>query len=630
MKRIINIKSYKVKSLIAFIFMIAFACTADFDDLNKNPNAATEDNVNPSFLLTNVYNQSILDPGMHERITQLTNDVFAQYYANEGFSTQQGVTNDEWLTEFYNNYHNSMVASLNLAIRIGENSGNAYNETEIARIWRVWVYSRATDLWGDIPYFDAANGTGENPKYDSQKEIYLDMLKELKEASAALSTDNPTQIVGQDYIYQDNVAKWKKFANSLRLRLAMRISLVEPAISKQHAEEAIAAGVFTSESENCIVPRGPGFGWGYDYQYTYYYGWGAESMSRSMENLLTGLGGQAFPAPPTGVTYTYNDVGLTLSLNDENTLDPNANKFKSGVPSTVDPRGPIYYNVTTAESGAKGYTPGNFKTGVLVKYGANAADTVRVSTLGRWHGVPAGLSSGAAGRSHYSVFNTTRLGGLYAKAPSRGYEVMTYHEVCFLLAEAAQRGYTVGTGTAQSWYEEGIRQSMKWHSDAVALYAETVPKGSGDTPAGIAQRTYYETLKNSVIPDAKINAYITSTAENTYGTTVSYTNNSGKTYLGNPVDDPLEKIITQKYIALFPDGGWEAWADHRRLHLPILIPFTSGLDSRYTVRNGGPDNFTKRLTYPGIEELNNAEKYNEAIARQGADVETTNLWWDVN
>jgi hypothetical protein len=585
MKRIITNQSHKVKGLISFIFMVAIACTADFDELNKNPNAATEDNVNPSFLLTNVFNQSILDPGMHERITQLTNDVFAQYYANEGFSTQQGVTNDEWITEFYNNYHNSMVASLNLAIRIGENSGKEYNETQIARIWRVWVYSRATDLWGDIPYFEAADGTGKNPKYDPQEEIYKDMLNELKEASAALSTDNPTQIVGQDYVYQDNIAKWKKFANSLRLRLAMRVSEVDAALSKQHAEEAIAAGVFTSQADNCIVPRGPGFGWGYDYQYTYYYGWGAESMSRSMENLLTGLGGQAFPNPPPGfsapLTLIYDDPGIALPTGEENTIDPNANKFKRGVPSTVDPRGPIYYNVTSESSGAS------------ASVNINGTPT---DTRYRWHGTVAGLSPGNAGKTYYSVFNTARLGSNFAKQATRGYEVMTYHEVCFLLAEAKFRNYNVGSGTAQSWYETGIRESMKWH--------------------GVA--------------DATINAYLLSTAENTYGTTVLFTNNSNKSFLGNPVDDQLEKIITQKYIALFPDGGWEAWADHRRLHLPVLIPFAAGLDSRYTVRDGGPDNFTKRLTYPAIEELNNEDFYSEAVARQGADVETTNLWWDVD
>jgi hypothetical protein len=163
-----------------------------------------------------------------------------------------------------------------------------------------------------------------------------------------------------------------------------------------------------------------------------------------------------------------------------------------------------------------------------------------------------------------------------------------------LLAEAAQRNYNVGGGTAQSWYEKGIAASMKWHG----------------------------------VDPAIISKYIASSAENTYGTSVAFTNNSGKSWLGKPVDESMSKIITQKYIALFPDGGWEAWADHRRLHLPVLIPFSKGLDSRYSSLDGGPDNFTKRVTYPAIEQLNNLKYYNQAVARQGADTETTPVWWD--
>jgi len=67
-----------------------YSCTKDFQSLNTNPNAATPENVQPSFLITGVFNQSILDPGMHERITQLTNDVYAQYYATRGSPHNRG------------------------------------------------------------------------------------------------------------------------------------------------------------------------------------------------------------------------------------------------------------------------------------------------------------------------------------------------------------------------------------------------------------------------------------------------------------------------------------------------------------------------------------------------------------
>ncbi len=471
------------------------SCDKDFDSINRNPNGFTPDKVNPSFLLANTIMSSPLDPGMHERMTQLTNDIYAQYAANEGFSTQRGITNDEWITDFYNNYHNAFIASLNEAIRIGHDNPIPLNETQMCRIWRCWIYSRATDIWGDLPYFQAADGKGTNPPYDPQELIYKDMLKELKEASDSLSTANPKQMAGQDIVYNDDISLWKKFANSLRLRLAMRLTQVDPQLAKQNAEEAVAGGLISDPSEACIVKRSLSYGWGNDYQYTYYYGWGSEGMSRSMENLLTGLGGQPFPNPPAGAIV--DDPGMPLPPGNENPLDPNANKFKVGIPGKVDPRGPVYFEPSSDESGANS---------------AAVVNGITVDARNRWHGTPAGLSATAAGKQEYQIGNQARMGAKFSKDHERGYEILTYHEVCFLLAEAAQRGWNVG-GDAQTWYEKGITASMQW--------------------MGVA--------------DPTITAYLASTDQNTYGTTVKWSNNSGKTYLGNPVDDPMSKIITQKY-----------------------------------------------------------------------------------
>jgi hypothetical protein len=90
----------------------------------------------------------------------------------------------------------------------------------------------------------------------------------------------------------------------------------------------------------------------------------------------------------------------------------------------------------------------------------------------------------------------------------------------------------------------------------------------------------------------------------------------------------MSKIITQKYIAIFPDGGWEAWADHRRLHLPILVPFAAPDPTVITKTDGSRGNFVRRITYPSIEAINNKALYDEAIKRQGPDKESTPVWWD--
>src|ERR1700694_2527506 len=88
---------------------VFYSCTKGFDTANKDPNSYPGSVVDPSFLLPGVYKASVLDPGMHERMTQLTNDIFAQYAANEGFSTQQGKTNDEWATSYYADYHSKFI-----------------------------------------------------------------------------------------------------------------------------------------------------------------------------------------------------------------------------------------------------------------------------------------------------------------------------------------------------------------------------------------------------------------------------------------------------------------------------------------------------------------------------------------
>lgn len=607
-----NNRSWLLFGWVAFLTTIVAwqSCTKQFDEINDDKQHFKDSQVPPSFrvagTLSSVIPNSSLDPGMHERITQLTNDVWAQYTANEGFSTQQGVTNDEWVTDYYRQYHTSFVSSLARAIILGREAeavtGTHSNEIQIARIWKAWIFARSTDLWGDIPYFKVGNLQGDPAPYDKQELIYKDLMKELKEASDSLTTSNPPQIL-KDLVYNDDIGKWKKFANSLRLRLAIHCTQADLNLAKQNAEDAIAKGVMTSADDACLIIKDPAFGWGQDYQYPYYYGWGGENMSRSMENLLTGLGGQAFPEP-TGVTYIKDDPGMNLP-NNENTYDPNKNKFKNGVPSIVDPRGPMYFNVTTTASGASATATINGNT---------------VDTRNRWHGVPAGLGSSASSLQQYSFRNTARLGAIFSRNPKHNYEVMTYHEVCFLLAEAAQRGWNVGGGSAQSWYEKGISESMKWQNKVTDKFLSDL--------GGTLEPEVKALVETSKISDATITAYTSSTSENTYGTTVAWGNNSGKTFLGRPVDDPMSKILTQKYIALFPDGGWEAWVDHRRLHLPVLIPFAAPDPTRITATDGGPGNFTKRATWPAVEGINNKTLYDQAVAQQGPNIESTPVWWD--
>ncbi|MBL7698081.1 MAG: SusD/RagB family nutrient-binding outer membrane lipoprotein [Chitinophagaceae bacterium] len=125
------------------------------------------------------------------------------------------------------------------------------NEQSMVRILRVYTYHQLTDVAGDIPYFDAVKGDDEkilSPKYDTQRDIYLDMLKELDESTAALDPAG-TNFGNADLFYKGDVTKWKKFAYTLMLRLAMRLTNVEPGLAEEWVRKAIAGGVMTDDGD---------------------------------------------------------------------------------------------------------------------------------------------------------------------------------------------------------------------------------------------------------------------------------------------------------------------------------------------------------------------------------------------
>lgn len=127
----------------------------------------------------------------------------------------------------------------------------------IVRILRVMVFHRLTDLYGDIPYSEAGKAVTETillPKYDAQSDIYADMLKELEE-SVALLGNGTSQFGSADIMFQGDLGKWKRFGNSLMLRLALRMIKVDPAGAQSWATKAINGGVMTSNTDIAFVPH---------------------------------------------------------------------------------------------------------------------------------------------------------------------------------------------------------------------------------------------------------------------------------------------------------------------------------------------------------------------------------------
>lgn len=244
MKRIYSL----TKLSLAFSVILLNACTSGFDELNTNPSIVTKEVMKPEMLLTSVLKNSIFEVHGSGSIHE-----WAGYYSNPATAP---LSNRNWADPFMAHYRN-YVLNISEAVRLSEREPLRANQHAIARIWRVWVFHQLTDAYGDIPYFqsgldveDAVNA----PAYDSQESIYQDLLSELK-VTAAMLSDDPNMISygAADILFQGNVEKWRRFANSLRLRLAMRVRYASPDLAKEHILEVISEPLIDSNEFNAAL-----------------------------------------------------------------------------------------------------------------------------------------------------------------------------------------------------------------------------------------------------------------------------------------------------------------------------------------------------------------------------------------
>ncbi len=232
--KIKNIKTKAVKGIIIlFTFLLVIpSCDDRFEEMNKNPNAITE--IPDDFLFASLVRSTIRDG-----IGRWQEDYGAQY-AHQAISNSwtksvdqyqdfhpQGDHSEGMFKEVYRN----SIKYANDIIRINSEEGNV-NEVRIAmtKILAIVNFAKLTDYFGDVPYFEGGMGKDEVylPKYDPQQEIYTDMVEQLKLQMDVLKTANPADAYpGQDPMYNNDLEKWVRFANSFRLRLAMRARFVE-------------------------------------------------------------------------------------------------------------------------------------------------------------------------------------------------------------------------------------------------------------------------------------------------------------------------------------------------------------------------------------------------------------------
>ena len=573
-----NIFRYLACGLVAVAAVSLPSCES-FEVTNTDPNSVTEAQIKPIYLASRTFVASTLGCDQWQRIINLGTDTFAQYFCNDKYSTNQCEPNNEYTENFWNTTY-TWVYNLNRAIEMCDDSDSDNNIKQMCRIWRVWVYSRLTDLLGDIPYSQACRlDDYPEPAYDSQKDIYYDMLSELADASSSLIMSAPNTVNGYDFFFGGDWLKWQQLANTLRLRLAMRMTEVDPAKAKVEAEAAAKAtgGLLLDDMTIWKAKDAYTTFVGYNMFYPYGHYWPSRlTLSTSMEKILTNLGG----VPVEKQSY-YQD---------------------GCVPDYADPRALIMFNVTSdgTLASVQRHREKNPETG-------KNEWVIDFDYRGRWQGVRPGLSAAVVAEADNINTNNPRIGAFFISndptppvtvAPEISYErdqVLVYgNESYFLLAEAALRGYNVG-GSAKSFYEQGIRKAME---------------------------TY-----GNLINSADIESYLTSTMKSKMGTSVSF--DDADSDLGNTRNSKLMKIMTQKYIGGFPEDSFEAWNDYRRTGMPALDPFEMPLTG-YVMEAKAMDykGSLRRLIYPAIEQTLNPTMYKKASEQIGGDNTTTRMWWD--
>src|SRR5699024_8599677 len=222
--------------IVVFGFVVSSCDIASFDDdVNKNPNLPSE--AEPSQLIANAM---LSLPSLS---SSPQGEYFAQYlsqiiYIDESLYPK-GTTSFYWL------YRGPLI-NLQTAI---DNTKDA-NEAAVAKILKAYFFWHTTDRWGDIPYSEALNGEEDfTPAYDRQQDIYNDLFASLKEARDQLKVGGELK---NDIIYNGDIEKWRKFGNTVRMLMALRLSEVDAQKAEQEFKAALSDGVMESNEDNFV------------------------------------------------------------------------------------------------------------------------------------------------------------------------------------------------------------------------------------------------------------------------------------------------------------------------------------------------------------------------------------------
>lgn len=529
-----------IKLSLAAALLSLGACTSDFYEKNTNPDEATDEmlgwdnlrtgsafmqlaqNVIPTFQIVGGEEYGSAN---FQVIQDLAGNIFAGYTGATKSSFRANNLYDILAAEWHNAMHDdAFQRAMGPWAQLDALREESPEAVALADVLKVAVMLRVTDTYGPIAYLSIGN-SGIQQEYDSQEVIYNRFFEEL-DAAITLLTDfcekNPqsTILANYDPIYEGNVRAWVKFANTLRLRLAMRVYYADPELSKTQAEAAInnSVGLMTDASDIA-----------------------------------------QFAKPATATQWEYPLYMIQYSFNGgDSRIGATIESYMNGY---EDPRREAYFTKNSR---------GEYRG---VRNGINITADYVLSDL---------LSS----------VNCTNNDAIVWMKPAEAWFLRAEYELHFGSKTAAGEYYNKGIEC--SFSTEGV--------SGVETYMADNKKTQADYQDMVVSSNSASALSDITIAwDDAADA-----------------------------ETMLERIITQKYLAIFPDGQ-EAWSEFRRTGYPKIFPNVvnnqAGLIS--TSRQ------IRRLNFPSTEYATNAAAVQNAIVTLNGESSNptgdnggTTLWWD--
>ncbi|MDN5202117.1 SusD/RagB family nutrient-binding outer membrane lipoprotein [Fulvivirgaceae bacterium BMA10] len=406
------------------LLLIGPACSnEDLLDLNVNPNASNE--IDLRFLLASgmmemagtryeswranlIYSSTMIQH----------NASLAGYWVGDKYLYNAGYSASQW-ERYYPNVLESITHVMDKTADVPESA----NLNAMATIARCFALHRLTDLYGAIPYGEAGRGLeGQEfwfPAYETQEQVYTSLIADLKAARGALSAGGDDVGI-QDVLFEGDVVKWQRFANSLLVRIGMRMSGVDNATARSTVEEAVAhsAGVFTSNADNAMIVHSDA---------------GGINRNGNSEVFRAGNGGENNNARPSETFIDWMQNGN----------DPRLMIISGGTGDSQDP--------TTWDT-----DPAN-QIGLPNGYDNNTI-------------LPKAVADGVvANEADFNVNLYSFLNPLLYDYDDPTFFI-THAEVSLALAEATLNGWNVGGSSAEELFEAGVRSAISnWESYDASL-----------------------------------------------------------------------------------------------------------------------------------------------------------------